>query len=92
MLCPEIHGDSGLDSLAGRSLLTGLTRSSIAADRQYARAVPRMFEVISRHHAERQASCRGFAADAVARSPLCLVSSYGNAMVLRYAARERTSG
>lgn len=50
MLCPEIHGDSGLDSLAGGSLLPG---NAVAANRQYARAVPRMFEVISRHYADR---------------------------------------
>ncbi len=50
MHCPEIHGESGLDSLAGGSLLT----SSIATTgRQYARAVPRMFEVISQHFASR---------------------------------------
>ncbi len=72
MLCPEIHGDSGLDSLAGRSLLTGNTHGKAAVNQQHSRAVPRMFEVISRHHAERQATCRGSAAIAAACWPLCL--------------------
>lgn len=49
MLCPEIHGETGLDSLAGGSLLGEAHNRAVS----YERAVPRMFEVISQQHTNR---------------------------------------
>ena len=54
LLCPEIHGDSGLDGPQGKPLLDG----TVAAPAQrYARAVPRMYERIATHYAERSVRC-----------------------------------
>lgn len=49
MLCPEIHGESGLDGPHGEPFWAAAAPPAM----QYARAVPRMFERISMHYAER---------------------------------------
>lgn len=73
MLCPEIHGETGLDCLAGGSILDPLQGDPQSAN--YERAVPRMFAVISQHHASRQTKVQLVATGALTNLAL-LISLY----------------
>lgn len=72
MLCPEIHGDSGLDGPHGGHLLAAAPAAE-APPLLYPRAVPRMYERISMHYAERREKVQLVAVGALTNVALLII-------------------